>query len=62
MLSLSLLLRYSLNADDAAAAIERAISRALAEGYRTKDLAGDGSAISTDEMGSIIARFIAEEK
>ena len=27
-----------------------------------KDLAGDGPAVSTDEMGSIIARFIAEEK
>jgi len=39
-----------------------AISRALEQGYRTKDLAGDGPAVSTDEMGSIIARFIAEEK
>ncbi|WP_437610388.1 3-isopropylmalate dehydrogenase [Erwinia sp. V71] len=61
ILSLSLLLRYSLDAADAADAIERAINRALEEGYRTSDLAGNGQAISTDEMGSIIARFIAEE-
>jgi len=62
ILSLSLLLRYSLNADEAAASIERAVSRALEAGYRTRDLAGDGKAVSTDEMGSIIAGFIAEEK
>ncbi|MCU5772690.1 3-isopropylmalate dehydrogenase [Erwiniaceae bacterium BAC15a-03b] len=62
ILSLTLLLRYSLEADEAADAIERAINRALEEGFRTSDLAGDGQAISTDEMGSIIARFITEEK
>ncbi|MGE9550980.1 3-isopropylmalate dehydrogenase [Erwinia amylovora] len=60
ILSLSLLLRYSLDAAEAADAIEEAVSRALAEGYRTGDLAGDGNAISTGEMGSIIARFISE--
>ncbi|QHM69759.1 3-isopropylmalate dehydrogenase [Mixta intestinalis] len=61
ILSLALLLRYSLEADEAANAIENAINRALEAGYRTADLAGDGPAVSTDEMGSIIARFIAEE-
>ncbi|AUX92368.1 3-isopropylmalate dehydrogenase [Mixta gaviniae] len=61
ILSLALLLRYSLEADEAANAIESAINRALEEGYRTSDLAGDGPSVSTDEMGSIIARFIAEE-
>ena len=35
ILSLALLLRYSLDADDAASAIERAINRALEEGIRT---------------------------
>lgn len=60
ILSLSLLLRYSLDAGDAADAIEQAISRALEEGYRTGDLAGNGKAIGTDEMGEIIARFIRE--
>lgn len=60
ILSLALLLRYSLNETGAAEAIEHAINRALAEGYRTGDLAGSGTSIGTDEMGSTIARFIRE--
>ena len=60
ILSLALLLRYSLDATDAADAIEQAINRALAEGYRTGDLAGDGATLGTAEMGDVIARFIRE--
>ncbi|QPT14260.1 3-isopropylmalate dehydrogenase [Serratia rubidaea] len=60
ILSLTLLLRYSLEAGEAADAIERAINQALEQGYRTADLAGDGKAVSTDEMGDIIARFVAQ--
>ena len=60
ILSLALLLRYSLDADDAASAIERAINRALEEGIRTGDLARGAAAVSTDEMGDIIARYVAE--
>ncbi|WP_034918852.1 MULTISPECIES: 3-isopropylmalate dehydrogenase [Erwinia] len=60
ILSLALLLRYSLDAGEAADAIEQAVSRALEEGYRTGDLAGDGASIGTDEMGGIIAGFISE--
>ncbi|AGB81046.1 3-isopropylmalate dehydrogenase [Serratia sp. FGI94] len=60
ILSLTLLLRYSLEAGEAADAIERAINQALEQGYRTADLAGDGQAISTDDMGDIIARFVAQ--
>ena len=59
ILSLALLLRYSLDADDAASAIERAINRAL-EDIRTGDLARGAAAVSTDEMGDIIARYVAE--
>ncbi len=51
---------YSLDADDAACAIERAINRALEEGIRTGDLARGAAAVSTDEMGDIIARYVAE--
>ncbi|MCE1713972.1 3-isopropylmalate dehydrogenase, partial [Enterobacter hormaechei] len=61
ILSTALLLRYSLGRLDAADAIERAINRALEQGYRTADLAGNGRAVSTDEMGDIIARYITEE-
>ncbi|MEN5016808.1 3-isopropylmalate dehydrogenase [Erwinia sp. Eh17-17] len=60
ILSLALLLRYSLNEVEAAEAIEQAINRALEEGHRTGDLAGSGTSIGTDEMGSVIARFIRE--
>ncbi len=62
ILSLALLLRYSLNAEEAARAIENAINLALEEGFRTGDLAGDGKAIGTDEMGDTIARFVAQGK
>ena len=60
ILSLALLLRYSLDADEAATAIENAINRALEEGVRTGDLARGTAAVSTDEMGDIIARYVAE--
>lgn len=61
ILSFALLLRYSLNADDAANAVEQAVNKALEQGFRTSDLAGDGKAISTSEMGDAIARIIAQE-
>ena len=61
ILSLALLLRYSLNEDEAASGIERAINRVLTEGIRTRDLAQDGQGIGTQEMGDIIARYIADE-
>ncbi|MDR8230770.1 3-isopropylmalate dehydrogenase, partial [Acinetobacter baumannii] len=48
ILSLALLLRYSLDADEAATAIENAINRALEEGVRTGDLARGTAAVSTD--------------
>ena len=60
ILSLALLLRYSLDANEAASAIESAINRALEEGVRTGDLARGTAAVSTDEMGDIIASYVAE--
>ncbi|MCI1680254.1 MAG: 3-isopropylmalate dehydrogenase [Ewingella americana] len=60
ILSAALLLRYSLGADDAADAIEQAVNKALEAGHRTGDLANSGNAIGTNEMGDIIARFVAE--
>lgn len=61
ILSAALLLRYSFNEDNAAQAIEEAITQVLAKGYRTADLAGDGNAITTAEMGDRIAQYIREE-
>ena len=58
--SASMMLRYALGENDAADKIDAAIKRALAEGYRTQDLAQfDAKEIcSTSEMGSIIANYI----
>ncbi|STY91732.1 3-isopropylmalate dehydrogenase [Mannheimia haemolytica] len=58
ILSAAMMLRYSFNLGDAADAIETAIQKALADGYRTADLADDSKPLSTSEMGDIIAKNI----
>ncbi len=62
--SASMMLRYALNETKAADRIDAAIQQALAEGYRTKDLAQfDAKEIcTTNEMGSIIANYAAKCK
>jgi 3-isopropylmalate dehydrogenase len=57
--SAAMLLRHTAGNEDAAAAIENAIDRALGEGYRTADIAAGGDAISTTAMGELIARYAA---
>jgi 3-isopropylmalate dehydrogenase len=55
ILSVALMLRHSLGHGEAAAAVEDAVTKTLAEGYRTGDIAGEGErAVSTDEMGAAI--------
>ncbi len=55
ILSAALLLRYSLNHEDAAAMIERAVDVVLQAGYRTADIATAGqSAIGTCAMGQSV--------
>jgi 3-isopropylmalate dehydrogenase len=55
ILSAALLLRWSLNRDDAAQSIERAVSRVLASGLRTADIATDGQApVGTSAMTDAI--------
>ncbi|HHW03716.1 MAG TPA: 3-isopropylmalate dehydrogenase [Thermoanaerobacterales bacterium] len=59
ILSASLMLEYSFGALEASNAIKRAVSRALAEGYRTSDIkTGAGKVVTTGEMGDIIVNFI----
>ncbi|SBT81932.1 3-isopropylmalate dehydrogenase [secondary endosymbiont of Trabutina mannipara] len=58
ILSTALLFRYSLDLNDAADAIERAVNHAFKYGYRTADLVSDNNAVSTEEMGDIIAALI----
>ena len=55
VLSLAMLLRFSLGEEAAAALVESAVEKTLAAGLRTLDLAGDGAAVSTEEMGDAIA-------
>lgn len=55
ILSAAMLLRYSLNEEEAAKAIEAAVERALNDGYRTPDLYREGfKKANTEEMTQII--------
>ncbi len=55
ILSLALLLRYSFDLEEDAAAIEQAVERVLATAGRTADIAAPGRAkISTSEMGDAL--------
>lgn len=59
ILSASMMLKYSLDLEDAADAIENAIAKVLDEGILTGDLAGkDKKSVSTKEMGDEIAKRI----
>ncbi|GAB6263800.1 3-isopropylmalate dehydrogenase [Photobacterium sp. R1] len=60
ILSAALMLRYSLGEEEAARAIEQAVSQALEAGELTADLAGDRPALSTDAMGDKIAAYIRQ--
>lgn len=56
ILSAAMMLRYSLDLDDAAAAIEAAVAKVLKEGYRTTDIMSEGmTLVGTDKMGNLIA-------
>lgn len=59
ILSAAMMLRYSLDLDDAAAGIEAAVKQVLADGYRTGDIFSEGcKKVGTVEMGDLIAARI----
>jgi 3-isopropylmalate dehydrogenase len=59
ILSAAMLLRFSLELDDEAQAIEDAVQAVLEAGYRTKDIREEGaSLVGTKEMGNLIAERI----
>ncbi|MBC6413952.1 MAG: 3-isopropylmalate dehydrogenase [Chromatiales bacterium] len=56
ILSLAMLLRYSLEMSDPADRIEQAVAQAL-ETHRTPDIAAGSNAVSTAEMGDAVVRY-----
>ena len=60
ILSVAMMLRYSLNQENLADKIEAAVNRVLDQGYRTQDIAGDGnSVVGTREMGDLVVEALA---
>jgi 3-isopropylmalate dehydrogenase len=59
ILSLSLMFRLSLDREDIAIDIERAVEKVIEEGFRTEDL-GPGKTLSTSQMGDEIVKKIEE--
>ena len=60
ILSAAMMLRYSLDLDKEADAVETAVQKVLTEGYRTGDIMSDGcKLVGTREMGELIADAIA---
>lgn len=59
ILSAAMMLRYSFDQDDAADAIEAAVSQVLKDGYRTGDIMSDGcTKVNTTQMGDLICERI----
>ena len=59
ILSAAMMLRYSLDLDQEADAVERAVKEVLAQGYRTVDIMSEGcTQLGTVEMGDKIAEAI----
>lgn len=55
ILSVAMMLRYTFNLEDAAQRIENAVRKVLAQGLRTRDIAGDGLQIlGTRAMGDAV--------
>ena len=60
ILSGAMLLRYSLDEEAAADAIEAAVEKVLNDGYRTPDIATEGSIrVGTSEMGDAVVNALA---
>ena len=60
ILSAAMMLRYSLDLDNEADAVEAAVQKVLTAGYRTGDIMSEGcKLVGTKEMGDLIADAIA---
>lgn len=60
ILSVAMMLRYSLKQADLADKIESAVNRVLDQGYRTQDIASDGdSVVGASKMGDLVVGALA---
>ena len=60
ILSAAMMLRFSLDEDEAADAIENAVKAVLAQGYRTGDIMSEGcTLVGCEQMGDLIAQRIS---
>ncbi|MAL96851.1 MAG: 3-isopropylmalate dehydrogenase [Alteromonadaceae bacterium] len=61
ILSVAMMLRYSLHAEEAACAIETAVSAVLDQGLRTRDINSEGMReVSTREMGEAVVAALSQ--
>ena len=59
ILSVAMMLRYSLGLDKEASVIEKAVDDVLSQGYRTYDIMAEGKTkVGTAEMGDLIAKKV----
>lgn len=59
VLSAAMMLRYSLDLDKEADAVEQAVQKVLEQGYRTVDIMSDGcTCVGTKKMGDLLAEAI----
>ena len=58
ILAAAMMLRYSMEMNAEADAIEDAVNRVLKAGNRTKDIAGNGPSIGTTAMGDIVVKTL----
>lgn len=59
ILSIAMMLRYSLNEGAAADKVESAVKQTLASGLRTADIAAGGEAVNTETMGEAVVKTLA---
>ncbi|MCB1756771.1 MAG: 3-isopropylmalate dehydrogenase [Gammaproteobacteria bacterium] len=60
ILSVSMMLRYSLSDEESAQRIDAAVGKTLDLGLRTADIAGGGASVSTREMGDAVVKNLSE--
>ena len=59
ILSAAMMLRYSLDLDKEADAVEKAVAEVLKEGYRTTDIMSEGcTLVGTDKMGELVSERV----